>query len=136
MDFIKFSLAGFDDFLLYFGLSIAFVGVFVMIYTRITPYDEFKLIRSGNTAAAASLSGSIVGFSLPLASAVVHSVHPWDMMLWSGIALVVQLMVYALVRVTMLNVSRRIPEGEVSAGVFLGALSVAAGILNAACMTY
>ena len=30
MEFIKFSLAGFDDFLLYFGLSIAFVGVFVM----------------------------------------------------------------------------------------------------------
>jgi putative membrane protein len=136
MEFLKFSLAGFDAFLLHFGLSIAFVGAFLLVYTRITPYDEFKLIRSGNTAAAASLSGAIVGFTLPLASAVVHSVHPWDMMLWSGIALVVQLMVYALVRVTMLNVSRRIPEGEVSAGVFLGAISVAAGILNAACMTY
>lgn len=136
MDFIKFSLAGFDDFLIYFGLGIAFVGAFLFVYTRITPYDEFKLIRSGNVAASISLSGAVIGFTLPLASAVIHSVHPWDMMLWSAIALVVQLMVYAIVRVTMLNVSRRIPEGEVSAGVFLGAVSLAAGILNAACMTY
>lgn len=136
MDFIKFSLSGFDEFLIYFGLAIAFVAAFLVIYTWVTPYDEFKLIRSGNSAAAASLAGALIGFVLPLASAIQHSVHPWDMMLWSLIALVVQILVYILVRTTLLNVARRIPEGEVASGVMLGAVSVAAGILNAACMTY
>ena len=54
MDFLAFSLSGFDDFLLYFGLSIVFVAVFLAIYTLVTPYSEIKLIREGNAAAAAS----------------------------------------------------------------------------------
>ena len=37
---------------------------------------------------------------------------------------------------TLLNVSRRIPEGQVATGIVLAVISVSAGILNAACMTY
>jgi|SRR6476646_8036147 putative membrane protein len=136
MDFLKFSLSGFDDFLLYFGLSIGFVVLYLAIYVRATPYREFALIRAGNTAAAASLSGSLIGFVLPLASAVVHSVNPWDMALWAAIALAVQIVVYLVVRLLVPDVVRHIPEGKVGAGVFLGVASLAAGILNAACMTY
>ena len=136
MDFLKFSLSGFDDFLLYFGLSIGFVVLYLAIYVRATPYREFALIRAGNAAAAASLSGSLIGFVLPLASAVVHSVNPWDMALWAAIALAVQIAVYLVVRLLVPDVVRHIPEGKVGAGVFLGVVSLAAGILNAACMTY
>ena len=136
MEFIKISLAGFDDFLLYFLLSIVFVVLYLAIYVRATPYREFALIRAGNPAAAASLSGSLLGFVLPLASAVVNSVNPWDMALWAAIALVVQLIVYVAVRFMVPDVARHIPEGKVGAGVFLGVVSLAAGILNAASMTY
>ena len=136
MDFLSFSLSGFDEFLVYFGLAIAFVAMFLFVYSLLTPYAEFKLIREGNVATAASLSGALIGFSLPLASSIVNSVHPWDMMIWSVIALIVQLLVFLVVRFTMVNVARRIPQGEVASGVLLGALSVTAGILNAACMTY
>ena len=136
MEFLKFSLSGFDDFLLYFGLSIGFVVLYLAIYVRATPYREFVLIRAGNAAASASLSGSLIGFVLPLASAVVHSVNPWDMALWAGIALVVQIVIYLVVRLLVPDVVRHIPEGKVAAGVFLGVASLAAGILNAACMTY
>jgi putative membrane protein len=136
MEFIKFSLSGFDDFLLYFGLSIVFVALYLAIYVHATPYREFALIRAGNPAAAASLSGSLLGFVLPLASAVVNSVNPLDMALWAAIALVVQIVVYLAVRFLVPDVARHIPEGKVGAGVFLGVVSLAAGILNAACMTY
>lgn len=136
MEFIKFSLSGFDDFLLYFGLSIAFVAIYLAIYVRATPYPEIALIRAGNPAAAASLSGSLLGFVLPLASAVIHSVNSWDMALWAAIALVVQIVVYLVVRLIVPDITRHIPEGKVGAGVFLGVVSLAAGILNAACMTY
>jgi len=136
MDFLAFSLSGFDDFLLYFGLSIAFVAIFAVLYVRVTPYSEIQLIREGNAAAAVSLSGTLVGYTLPLASAVIHSVNPWDMMLWASIALVVQILVFVAVRLMVRDIGRQITEGKVATGVFLGALSLGAGILNAACMTY
>jgi len=136
MDFIKFSLAGFDEFLLYAGLAVAFVYMYMIVYLWITPYNELKLIKDGNVAAALSLSGSVLGFTFPLAAAIFQAVHPWDMMLWALIAGIVQLLVYVAVRYSLLNVSRRIPDGQVATGVVLAAISVSAGILNAACMTY
>ena len=136
MDFLKFSLSGFEDFLIYAGLSVAFIYLYMIVYLWLTPYNELKLIKDGNVAAALSLSGSVLGFTFPLAAAIVHSVHPWDMMLWAVIAAAVQLLVYVAVRYTLLNVVRRIPEGQVATGIVLGAISLSAGILNAACMTY
>jgi putative membrane protein len=136
MEFLKFSLSGFDDFLLYFGLAIAFVAAFLWIYMLVTPYNEMQLIRSGNAAAAWSLGFTLLGFSLPLAAAIIHSVNPWDMMLWAVIALVVQILVFVVVRLLLPDVTRQIQEGQVASGAFLGMLSLAAGVLNAASMTY
>ncbi len=136
MEFLKFSLAGLGSFLGYFGLAVAFVVAYLAIYVRITPYREFALIRDGNAAAAASVSGSLLGFVLPLASAVIHSVNPWDMAIWAVVALAVQIVVYLVMRALMPGIVRHIPEGRVGAGVILGAVSLAAGILNAACMSY
>jgi len=136
VEFVKFSLEGFGAFLLHFVLSIVFALVYLSVYVHVTPYREFTLIRQGNAAAAASLSGSLIGFVLPLASAVIHSVNPWDMAIWAAIAIVVQIVVYLVVRLVLPGIVRHIPEGRVGAGVFLGAVSLAAGILNAACMTY
>jgi putative membrane protein len=136
MEFLKFSLSGFDDFLVYFGLSALFVAVFLAVYVHVTPYREFALIREGNAAAGASLSGALLGFVLPLASTVVHSVNLWDMALWAAIALIVQTVVYLVARALMPDIVRHIPEGRTGSGVFLGAASLAAGILNAACLTY
>jgi putative membrane protein len=136
VEFLKFSLSGFDDFLVYFGLCIAFVVVFLRIYITLTPYSEIKLIREGNAAAAWSLGFTLMGFCLPLASAVIHSVNPWDLMLWALIALVVQVVSYLVVRALLPDLPRHIQEGQVASGAFLGCVSLAGGILNAACMTY
>ena len=136
MDFIKFSLSGFDEFLIYAGLAVVFVYAFMILYLWITPYNELKLIKDGNIAAALSLAGAVLGFTFPLAAAIKSSLNPWDMMLWGVIAALVQLLVYVAVRYTLLNVTRRIKEGQVATGIVLSAISVSAGILNAACMTY
>lgn len=136
MEFLTLSLQGLDEFLAYFGLCIVFVTLFLAIYVRVTPYKEIQLIREGNSAAAASLSGSLIGFVLPLASAVEHSVNPLDLALWATIALVVQLLVYAAARLLLPDLGRDIPAGKVASGVFLGALSLGAGILSAASMSY
>lgn len=136
MEFLKFSLSGFDDFLVYFGLCAAFVVLFLRIYITVTPYSEIRLIREGNAAAAWSLGFTLMGFCLPLASAVIHSVNPWDLMLWALIALVVQVLIYVVVRALLPELPKHIQEGQVASGAFLGCVSLAGGILNAACMTY
>ena len=45
---VFYSFAGFDDFLVYLGVSLAYLAIFVALYIRITPYREMQLIREGN----------------------------------------------------------------------------------------
>ncbi|MBL0125300.1 MAG: DUF350 domain-containing protein [Betaproteobacteria bacterium] len=130
------SFGGFDDFLLYLAIASVLLAVFVAIYTRITPYREIALIRDNNMAAAFSLSGALIGMVVPLANAVEYSVNPIDMAIWGFIALAIQLIVFVIARIALPNIVVDIPAGKQAAGFFLGAISIAAGLLNAACMTY
>ncbi|MEI2770484.1 MAG: DUF350 domain-containing protein [Candidatus Competibacter sp.] len=130
------SLAGLPAFLSYFAAAIGLLALFLLIYVFMTPYREITLIRQGNTAAAASLSGAILGFVLPLTSAIAHSVGLADMAIWGLVALIIQLLVYLAARLLLPDLARDVPAGKVATGVFLGALSLAIGMLNAACMTY
>ena len=130
------SMLGVPAFLTYFAATLAMAVLFIAIYIRITPYPELVLIREGNVAAAWSLAGALFGFVVPLARSVAQSVNLLDMLSWGAVAFVVQLLVYLGVRFTMPGIVTGIPEGKVAHGLFLGAMSLAAGLLNAACMTY
>ena len=130
------SFGGFDDFLLYLAISGVLLAIFVAIYVRITPYREIALIRENNMAASFSLSGALIGMVIPLANAVEYSVNPVDMAIWGFIALAIQLIVFVIARIALPTIAVDIPAGKQAAGFFLGAISIAAGILNAACMTY
>lgn len=129
-------LSGLPAFAAYFALAVLLAIVFVAIYVRITPHPEIKLIREGNVAAAASLGGALIGFAIPLASAIENSVSLLDMLIWSAVALVVQLIGFALARLAVRDISAQIADGKLAAGVFLGAVAIAIGLLNAASMTY
>jgi putative membrane protein len=130
------SLAGLPAFLLYFAVSLALFIVFFLLYTWVTPYDEVALIREGNTAAAISLSGALIGFVLPLASAIAHSVHLLDMIVWAVIAMVTQIVVYFVVGLAVPHFVEAIRAGRTSAATLLATLALAAGLLNAAALTY
>ena len=130
------SFAGFDDFLIYLVIAATLLAVFVAIYVRITPYREIGLIREGNMAAAFSLSGTLIGMAIPLANAIEFSINPVDMAIWGFIALAIQLLVFVVARIALPHIAEDIPAGKQASGFFLGAISIAAGILNAACMTY
>ena len=67
------SLAGLPAFLLYFCVSTVAVIAFLWIYTRITAHDEFELLNKNIPGAAVSLGLSMLGFALPVASAVAHA---------------------------------------------------------------
>lgn len=136
MEHVLDSFSGFDDFLAYLAVSLALLACFAAIYARVTPHREVALIREGNLAAAFSFSGALLGFIVPLASAVQYSVGLADMAIWGAIALVVQVAAFVVVRLLIPTLPEDIAAGKQAQGFFLGALSLGVGLLNAACMTY
>jgi putative membrane protein len=130
------SLVGLPAFAAYFGVGLLVLGVFLLIYLRMTPNPEIKLIREGNVAASTSLGGAVIGFVLPLASAVQNSASLIDMLVWALVALVVQLLAYFLVHRLLPHLPRDVADGKLASGVFLAAVAIALGLLNAACLSY
>lgn len=121
--------------LLYLTVSSVLLAVFTYAYVRITPYDEIEMIHDKNTAAAASLGGAMLGFVIPLAVIIVHSHKITHMLLWSVLALAVQLLAFFVVSLVTRNFAQMMSGNNTAAGVFLGSVSLAVGILNAACLT-
>jgi putative membrane protein len=113
-----------------------FTVIFKVVYQWVTPYNEGKLIREGNVAAALALGGALVGYVLPLASALSNTVSLVEFCAWAALAGVIQIAAFTVVRmVAMKDVSARIEKGEIAAGLYLMSISLAVGLLNAACMT-
>ena len=111
MDILS-ALAAFAS---YFFSGFAMVLVFLFVYTRITPHDEWALIKADNQAAAFGFVGACLGYVIPLASAAINSVSLLDY---------------------LPRISDKIESNHVAAGIFLGGVSISGGVLNAACMTY
>ena len=110
------------------------IALFVVLYSNLTPQQEIRLIRAGNPAAATALVGSLIGFVIPLASVIAHSAGLIDLFVWGIIALVVQIGGFLVARLVMPHLPEHIVNGNIAVAIFLAGLSLALGILNAACM--
>jgi putative membrane protein len=127
-------LSTLPSFAAYFAVAGVILVAFLAVYLRVTPYAEITLIRQGNVAAAVSLSGTLVGFVLPVASVIRNSRSLGDLAAWACVACAVQLAAYLAARITLPHLAEDIPAGKAASAVFLASLSVAVGIVNAACM--
>ncbi|PLK27583.1 DUF350 domain-containing protein [Novosphingobium sp. TH158] len=122
-------------FLAYFGSAVALAAAFLALYSFCTPHREFALIRDGNSAAATQLTGTFLGFAVPMAIVIGHSVSIPDMLLWGAVAALVQLAVFVIVaRFLFKAISQRIAEGCTASGIFVGGMGLGVGVLQAACM--
>lgn len=115
--------------------SLVLLAVFVGVYTRITPFHEFTLIRKGNMAAALSLGGSTLGFCFTLSSSVQHNDSFMMFLLWALGAMVVQALVYAALTRALPDMNAAIESNNIAMGGLMGTLSVTVGVLNAACLS-
>ena len=115
--------------------GLALLAGFFFIYTKFTPYDEVQLIRKGNRAAAWSLGGALIGFCLTLASSILHNDTLVVFLAWAAGGMLVQLGVYVLIAHTVARVDQAIIDDNEAMGSLLGGISIAVGILNAACMS-
>ena len=120
----------------YMAASIGLIIVAVGIYLLVTPYHEIRLIRAGNTAAAYSLGGMVIGFAAAVASASAHSVGMVDMVIWSAVALAGQLLAFLAAAAVLGGFKAGMEQDKQSYGIALGALSIAIGIVNAGALTY
>ena len=130
-----FSLQGLDSFFLYFATALVAETIFVVLYMAVTPHNEAALIKAGNPAAALSFGGAVIGFTLPLTSAIAQNVSLPGTVVWAAVALVVQLAVFLLANLFLRGLSRRIEQGDLAAGIMVAVASIASGMISAACMT-
>lgn len=135
MDRIQTVLAGGGAFAVTFAVSLVLLAVFAAVYSAMTSHREMNLIRSGNTAAALSFGGALVGFVIPVGKAVEQSGSTIDLLVWSAIAFVAQLLAYGAAALLVPHLPKSIERDHVASGVLLAALAIAIGILNAAAMT-
>jgi len=123
-------------FLIAFVAAGLFTIVFKVIYQAATPYNERKLIRDGNVAAAITLGAALLGYILPLASALENTVSLVEFAAWAVLAGVIQIVTFTIVRmIVMRDLSDRVERGELPAAIYMGSISIGVGLLNAACMT-
>ena len=124
------------SFLAYFATAIALFSLSACAFLHFTPHRELELIRKGNLAAAIALVGTLVGFSLPLASCIAHSSSLLDMLVWGIVALFVQSLVFSVVTRLIPEIEDGIAAGNLAHGVMLGGSALCVGLINAACMVY
>ena len=105
-------------FAVYFVTAIALLAIFLALYVLVTPYNELRLIREGNTAAAVSLAGAIVGYALPIAVSVATSHNIYVMIGWGVVACAVQLMAYIVARFALPQINLNIRKASLLPGCF------------------
>lgn len=130
------TISGVVAFGLYFVGSVAFCVLFCTIYARLTPHREFDLIvHQHNASAAVALGMALIGYAIALATAIHNAASVTDFIVWGAIALVVQLVAYGLATLTHPGLSNAIEQNALAAAIWSGSVSIAAGLVSAACMS-
>jgi len=124
--------AGFPVFLLHVTVTMAILIAAAAAYILLTPHKEITLIRQGNTAAALSLGGVLVGLAIPLSASLKASTNVIEIGLWGAVTVVVQLLIFRLVDMILRGLPRRIQDGEVSAAALLVGAKLATALILAA----
>jgi putative membrane protein len=124
--------AGFPVFLAHAGVTVIILFAAAALYVLLTPHREITLIREGNTAAAVSLGGVLLGLAIPLSASLRASTNLIEIGLWGAVTVVVQLLVFRLVDMILRGLPKRIQEGEISAAALLVGAKIATALIIAA----
>ncbi|MDJ0947403.1 MAG: DUF350 domain-containing protein [Alphaproteobacteria bacterium] len=133
MDAVIQSLfAGFPVLILHFLVTVAILSAGVAIYLFATPYHEIRLIRAGNTAAAVTLSGAVVGLAVPLAFCMAASVNVFDILIWGAVTVALQILVYRVVDFLLKDIPARVEADEIGPAIVLSAAKLGIAAITAA----
>lgn len=108
------------------------IGLGTLVYMKLTRHDELKLIREGNTAASLSLAGAIIGMAMPAAAALASSITLLDVVIWTMVALILQIVAFRIVDKLLKDLPGRIESGDVGAATLLVSIKFATVLVNVA----
>ncbi|KDN13319.1 hypothetical protein BGI40_00955 [Snodgrassella communis] len=123
------------QYLKYFAVALLLLIGFIIVYLRITPVAELKLIKQGNIACATSLSGAMTGFCITLISSMQQSVSLISFIIWGVAAMIVQILVYFIATLLIPKANQELANNNIAVGILFFGLSIAIGILNAAALS-
>jgi putative membrane protein len=123
---------GFPITVMHFAVTLVILIAAAALYVVLTPHREITLIRDGNTAAAVSLGGVLVGLAIPLAVSLKASTTVVELALWGASTIMVQLLIFRLVDIILRGLPRRIQDGEMAAAAMLVGAKLATALILAA----
>ncbi|MDP3749738.1 MAG: DUF350 domain-containing protein [Phenylobacterium sp.] len=126
---------GFPITLMHIAVTVLILVLAAGVYILLTPHKEITLIRAGNSAAALSLGGVLLGLSIPLATSLARSTSMLEIALWGAAAVALQLLVFRLVDMLLRGLPQRIQEGEVAAAALLVGAKLATAVIIAAAVS-
>jgi putative membrane protein len=126
---------GFPATLAHAVVSLIMLALGAVAYGFLTPHREVPLIREGNTAAAISLGGVLIGLAIPLAVSLAASPSILETVVWGVATVAVQLLAFRLTDFALTGLSARIQEGDIAAASLLTAGRLATALILAAAVT-
>ena len=123
---------GFPVTLLHASVTLVMLILGTALYAMLTPHKEITLIREGNSAAALSLGGVMVGLAIPLAISLTASTSVIEILIWGAATIAVQLLVFRVTDMVLQGLPERIHEGEVAAAALLVGAKLATALILAA----
>jgi putative membrane protein len=128
-------VAGFPILLAHLGIALAAFVLWAVVYTVCSRGQEISQIRDGNQGSAVLYGTTLFALVLPLAHALTAANGWLDMAVWSGVAGLVQLTLFAVTDLVLAGLSGRVRDtGDVSAAVLLGAARLATAWLFSAAL--
>ena len=122
-------------YLAFIGTAVGLLAAALAIYIMITPYQEIRLIRAGNRAAAYSFGGTAIGMAIVLYSTASSTFEIAELAAWGGVGLIGQILVFLVVSLMIPGLKKGLEEDREAYGILLGTLSIAMGILNAGALS-
>ena len=114
------------------GVAFAMLVVGVLLYIRLTPYDDMALIKEGNTASAISLFSIILGLAIPLSFCLTQTSTAVELLTWGTFTVLLQLFAFKVCDWILSDLPERIERGEVSAAIILLGVKLATALINSA----
>jgi putative membrane protein len=124
--------SGFPLMLLQGALGLVLFTLACGAYAVLSPHQEIRRIREGETAAAVSFAGALIGLAIPLAASVIATTSLVGLALWGAAVLVLTLLAFRVIDIVLAGLPQRMRDGEVAAAVVLVAGKLAVALILAA----
>ncbi|MGG2093018.1 DUF350 domain-containing protein [Bacillus sp. S13(2024)] len=118
------------------GLTLLYVGF--LLFDLTTNRKELQLIAKGNVSAAMAMGGKLLGLTFIVGAAIAQSASLIDMILWSAIGIVIQIIAFYIIELVVIrfSIKKAIEEDNRAVGLMILLLSISMGWVLAQCLTY